>query len=198
MDGSPRALQLLQQHNATHCNKLQHNATCCNTMRATHCSTIFWPEWFHTPHALQQYICNTLQHIATHYSTLQHTAIHCSIMHHTATFAIHYNTLQHTATQCNMLHHIATHCNTLQHIATYCIMKFCTGMVRHPTCPAALPTDNVCVWHDAFICCLDMGWLRLVGSLKWKISCANEPCKRDDFLQKRPMILRSLLIVATP
>jgi len=43
-----------------------------------------------------------------------------------------------------------------------------------------------------------MGWLRLVGSLKLQVSFAKEPYKRDDILQKRPMILRSLLIVATP
>jgi len=44
----------------------------------------------------------------------------------------------------------------------------------------------------------DMGWLRLVGSLKVKVFFAKEPYKRDDILQKRPIILRSLLIVATP
>ena len=43
-----------------------------------------------------------------------------------------------------------------------------------------------------------MGWLRLVGSLKLQVSFAKEPYKRDDILQKRPIILRSLLIVATP
>jgi len=43
-----------------------------------------------------------------------------------------------------------------------------------------------------------MGWLRLVGSLKVKVSNAKEPYKRDDIMQKRPIILRSLLIVATP
>jgi len=43
-----------------------------------------------------------------------------------------------------------------------------------------------------------MGWLRLVGSLKLKVSFAKEPYKRDDNLQKGPQILRSLLIVATP
>ena len=43
-----------------------------------------------------------------------------------------------------------------------------------------------------------MGWLRLVGSLKVKVSNAKEPYKRDDILRKRPMILRSLLMVATP
>jgi len=43
-----------------------------------------------------------------------------------------------------------------------------------------------------------MGWLRLVGSSILQVSFAKEPYKRDDILQKRPMILRSLLIVATP
>ena len=44
----------------------------------------------------------------------------------------------------------------------------------------------------------DMGWLRLVGSFKAKVSNAKEPYKRDDILQKSPIISRSLLIVATP
>ena len=43
-----------------------------------------------------------------------------------------------------------------------------------------------------------MGWLRLVGSLKLHVSFAKEPYERDDILQKRHKILRSLLIVATP
>jgi len=43
-----------------------------------------------------------------------------------------------------------------------------------------------------------MGWLRLVGSFKLLVSFAKEPYKRDDILQKRPRISRSLLIVATP
>jgi len=46
--------------------------------------------------------------------------------------------------------------------------------------------------------CHPMGWLRLVGSLKLQVSFAKEPCKRDAILQKRPIILRSILIVATP
>ena len=42
-----------------------------------------------------------------------------------------------------------------------------------------------------------MGWLRLVGSLKLYVSFAKEPYKIDCILQQRPIILRSLLIVAT-
>jgi len=45
---------------------------------------------------------------------------------------------------------------------------------------------------------VNMGWLRLVGSLKLWVSFVKEPYKRDYVLQKRPIILRSLIIVATP
>jgi len=43
-----------------------------------------------------------------------------------------------------------------------------------------------------------MGWLQVVASLKSQGSFAKEPYEKDDILQKRPMILRSLLLVATP
>jgi len=48
------------------------------------------------------------------------------------------------------------------------------------------------------VCQSSMGWLRLVGSFKLQVSFAKEPYTRDDILQKRPIILRSLLIEATP
>ena len=51
--------------------------------------------------------------------------------------------------------------------------------------------SSTCIWAC-------MGWLRLVGPLKLQVSFAKEPYERDNFLQKRPVILRSLLIVATP
>jgi len=51
------------------------------------------------------------------------------------------------------------------------------------------------VWHASHS---NMGWLRSVGSLNWQVSFTKEPYKRDDILQKRPVILRSLLTVATP
>jgi len=43
-----------------------------------------------------------------------------------------------------------------------------------------------------------MGWLWLVGSIKLQVSFAKELYKRDNILQKRPMILLILLAVATP
>jgi len=43
-----------------------------------------------------------------------------------------------------------------------------------------------------------MRWLRLVGSLKSQVSFAEKRLFYRALLQKRPIILRSLLIVATP
>jgi len=44
---------------------------------------------------------------------------------------------------------------------------------------------------------LDMGWLRLVGSIKLYVSFAEYCLFYRALLQKRPIIVRSLLIVAT-
>ena len=46
-----------------------------------------------------------------------------------------------------------------------------------------------------FIC---MRWLRLVGSLKFQVSFAEYRLFNRALLQKRPIILRSLLLEATP
>ena len=43
-----------------------------------------------------------------------------------------------------------------------------------------------------------MGWLRLVGSLQFQVSFAKYRLFYRALLQKRHIILRSLLIVATP
>jgi len=45
---------------------------------------------------------------------------------------------------------------------------------------------------------LSMRWLCLIGSFKLQVSSAKEPYNRNDILQKTPIILRGLLIVATP
>ena len=46
--------------------------------------------------------------------------------------------------------------------------------------------------------CMPVGWLRLVGSIKLQVSFAEYRLFYRALLQKRPIILRSLLIVATP
>ena len=70
-----------------------------------------------------------------------------------------------------------------------CVMCVCTR------CVCAIQLCNTTIWSSIY---LYMGWLRLVGSLKLQVSFAKEPYKRDNILQKRPLILRSLQIVATP
>ena len=52
--------------------------------------------------------------------------------------------------------------------------------------------------HVYIYICIHMGWLRLVGSLKLQVSFADYSLLHRALLQKRPIILRSLLIVATP
>ena len=52
--------------------------------------------------------------------------------------------------------------------------------------------SSVCV----SVCVCHIWWLRLVGSLKSLVSFAKETHKRDYILQKRPIILKILLIVA--
>jgi len=65
--------------------------------------------------------------------------------------------------------------------------------------------DSCRTWdmtHSSWVICqgtsMTMGWLHVAGSLKLQVSFAKEPYERDDILQKRPIIFRSLLISATP
>ena len=64
----------------------------------------------------------------------------------------------------------------------------------------------ICAYTSTYVCINQQrrtpkmtgaGWLWLVGSLKLQVAFAKEPYQKDYILQKRPMILRSLLIVAT-
>jgi len=87
-------------------------------------------------------------------------------------FHTHIHSLTHTQTHYHSLSLTHTHTHTHTHTRT----------LTHTRCKTSC----------------DMGWLRLVGSLKLYVSFAKEPYKRNDILQKRPIILRSLLTVATP
>ena len=67
--------------------------------------------------------------------------------------------------------------------------------------PAPHTLLSTIIWRIRYTCyCMIwcMGWLCLVGSIKWWVSFAKEPYRRDDILQKRPIILSILLTVATP
>jgi len=62
-----------------------------------------------------------------------------------------------------------------------------------------IPTDTreTCVAAAQSTQWTSLGWLRLVSSLKLQDSVAKEPYKRINILQESPIVLRSLLIVAT-
>jgi len=56
--------------------------------------------------------------------------------------------------------------------------------------------QHICVYVNMCVR-VCMGWLRLVGSLKLQVSFAEHRLFYRALLQKRPILLRSLLIVAT-
>jgi len=103
--------------------------------------------------------------------------------------------LQH---HCNTLQNTATHCNTLQHQSA--IPLVCSTTKTGKTSIFFSSSDTVCpeVPHVYVYTQISMGWLRLVGSLKDYVSFAEYSLFCRVLLQKRPIILRSLLIVATP
>jgi len=59
-------------------------------------------------------------------------------------------------------------------------------------------TQNSSICRSLYLSNTDLGWLRFVGSLKSWAFFAEYSIFCRAFLQKRPVILRSLLIVATP
>ena len=146
---------------------------------------------------------NTLQHAATHCNTLQHTGRHMGSDDPLA----HFNQLLlQGVLQC-----VAMCCSVLQRVAVYCSMLGANDTLAHfnqlllqgalkgvAVCCIVLQCVTVC-WVSTTLCLTSTtGWLRLAGSLKVQISVA-EYCLFDGaFLQTRQLILRSLLIVATP
>jgi len=120
-----------------------------------------------------------------------------SVSHHQELTATHCNALQLTVTQCNSLHNTAIHCSALTQSVYQCI-----------TSPRSHPREIV----QSFACgisflqsqiSISINTLRqysygVATIIKLQVSFAKEPYKRDVLLQKRPIIWRSLLIVATP
>jgi len=126
----------------------------------------------------------TYSHTMTEYvsSVCVHVCVNASLFSQCVGVpATHCSTLQNTATYCNTLHYTATQYNTVQHKCSGFIVEGCD-----------------CKGFSFLFDIRTIGWLRLAGSFKSQVSFAKEPYKRDDILQQRPMISRSLLIVAIP
>ena len=93
-----------------------------------------------------------------------------------------------------------------------CEHQFVFFFVLHPPIFRSLSTEHVLKYIKIYNIALSiliytiqvliygmcMGWLRLVGSLKLQVSFTEYRLFYKALLQKRPIILRSLLIVATP
>ena len=102
--------------------------------------------------------------------------------------------------------HINESCNTYEWAMPHVPMKESYMNMSHVTRikDSAWPEScHAYEWLKLHSCVLiyiralvdvDMGWLRLVSPLKLEVSFVKEPYKRDDVLQKRPTIWRSLLI----
>ena len=78
---------------------------------------------------------------------------------------------------------------TLQHSATHCKTH------RHPVdmCNIQTSISPSSTYRE-----FGMGWLQSVASTKFEVSFAEYRLFYRALLQKRPIILRSLLVVATP
>jgi len=123
--------------------------------------------------------CSVLQHIAAYCSVLQCIAVCCKCI----------------AVCCSVLQCITVCCSVLQCLrgakstSGACESQHTNGLVQ-----IALVTAHK--WISSNCCIIE--WLHVVGSLKLYVSFTKEPYKRHVILQKRPIILRSLLIVVTP
>ena len=71
-------------------------------------------------------------------------------------------------------------------------------VVSHTWMSRATHMNESCHTHEYVMSETGMGWLRLVGSFKSHVSFAEYSLFYRALLQKRPIIWRSLLIVATP
>ena len=118
--------------------------------------------------------------VMTYYSVLHCVAVCCSV-------------LQCAAVCCSVLQRVAVCCSVLQYAAVCCSVLQCVAVCCNCHLHLQRLTSSV---SDSIG--ISMGWLRLEGSFKLWVSFAKEPCKRDYILQKRPITLKSLQIVATP
>ena len=99
-----------------------------------------------------------------------------------------YSVVQYGAVWCSALQRDAVRCSVVQLFQSLSFL--CHLFV--------ISLSFLCHLFVVYISSTYMGWLHVVGSLKLQVSFAEYRLFYRALLQKRPTILRSLLIVATP
>jgi len=157
--------------------------------------------------ALAYLICTCLQSCMSWYEIstglLLHT-LHLHMYPYTWMYATVEVRYLHVVTVMYVMIHLTSYINAGTSVLLWLMLllffrkKQSSSFTGSSMCPQ--PTWNIVQMYplDCMYYCSDMGWLRLVDSLKLQDASAKEPYKRDDILQKRPIILRSLLIIVTP
>jgi len=180
-------------------------AVCCSVLQcvAVWYTSIYTDLWIYI---LKLYVlstdvlcCSVLQCVAVCCSVI-YIHIYWSINIYLETICVEHRcvVLQCVAVCCSVIYiHIYWSMNI--YLETICVEHRCV-------CSYMWLRQWVC--HDAFMsvpwriyeCDMTsgMGWLRFVGSLKIYVFFAEYPLFYRALLQKRPMVLRSLLVEATP
>jgi len=135
---------------------------------------------------------NESYRIATSHVTRMNESCHVSMSH-----IILIKDMSHTSMTGHMTCHILDICDmthwymwhdTLIYVTW--LFDICGHMTMHTPC--------YYLWHTPMSHATQIHKLCITNSSKWWVSFAKESYKRDNILQKRPIILRSLLIVASP
>ena len=155
---------------------LTHTHTCIHAL-----GDRIQPSIFPSKHIVCTFVLQILTNTHTHKLKYTHTQTH-----------IHTHTNTHTKMRTH-IHTLHTHIHTLIHR-----IHFERKKRRFSIKPYKHTISKVCVWHSFTEHQYTIGWLRLVGSLKLQVSFADYRLFYRAPLQKRPIILRSLLLVATP
>ena len=180
--------------------------TWCNNTYVTHVQQHVQQRFIHTWHNnTDLYV--THQHLFVCVTLLIHTFWHDG-------FLCVWRLSHMCVTTQSYVCHILFTCVNLFYFSWW-VLQHCTGFARLVW--GRLRVHRAFVYSDWFVCyvcddsvicapypirvnhsCRCMGWLRLVGSFKKQVSFAEYSLFHRALLQKRPVILRSLLIVATP
>jgi len=157
------------------------------------CLSLMCSRWHTTAYAATLHRC-----VAVRCSELQRDTVCCSVLQ---CIAVRCSVLQCVAAYCcSVLQCVAVCCSETQWVAACCSVCCCSELQRVAVCVVAV---SCCGSEFCRVRCCRWSVLNVQQIAHHSVcshtalSFAKEPYKRDYILQKRPIILRSLLIVAT-